>query len=171
MTQAPGKFLQLVFDQQQVHSIIGSARSMGGPRMLMRTTVSIWLVVVLLITTFTGIYYVQSTLLEIEEALPITLSTQERDIRVLVNEMGRLVQDIEFARANTGLPTFAVVLRQIDSVERYLEKMRGSYRFNDLLGISVIHAKISPAVFDVKNWLTNGIANFEPTSAHTLKAG
>jgi diguanylate cyclase (GGDEF)-like protein len=108
-------------------------------------------------------------LLEIEEALPITLSKQERDIRVLVYEMGRLVQDIEFARANTGLISFGVVLRQTDAIELYLEKMRGEYRFNDVLGVSVIHAKISPAVFDIKNWLINGIYNFEPTSAHTLR--
>ena len=47
------------------------------------------------------IYYVQRTLSEIEEALPITLSKQERDIRMLVNNMGRLVQNIGFVRANS----------------------------------------------------------------------
>lgn len=140
-----------------------------GQRMLTRPTAPLCLVLLLLITTFSGIYYVQSTLQEIEEALPITLSKQERDIRVLVNEMGRLVQDLEFARANKGLTAFGVVLRQTDAVESYLKKMRGSYRFNDLLGVSVIHAKISPAIFDIKSWLTNGISNFEPTSAQTLK--
>ena len=140
-----------------------------GQRMLTRPTAPLCLVLLLLITTFSGIYYVQSTLQEIEEALPITLSKQERDIRVLVNEMGRLVQDLEFARANKGLTAFGVVLRQTDAVESYLKKMRGSYRFSDLLGVSVIHAKISPAIFDIKSWLTNGISNFEPTSAQTLK--
>ncbi len=127
------------------------------------------LVMLLLIVTCSVIFYVQKTLLEIEEALPLTLSTQERDIRVLVNEMGRLVQDIRFARGSTGLTAFSVVLRQTDQVELYLQKMQADYRFNDILGLSVIHARISPAVFDIKTWLTNGISNFEPTSAHTLK--
>jgi diguanylate cyclase (GGDEF)-like protein len=145
------------------------ARDLLARGILTRPTVSITLVLLLLITTSSVIYYVQRTLLEIEEALPITLSKQERDIRVLVYEMGRLVQDIEFARANRGLTSFGVVLRQTDAVELYLEKMRGEYRFNDVLGVSVIHAKISPAVFDIKNWLSNGIYNFEPTSAHTLR--
>ena len=43
----------------------------SGLRMLVRPTTSIWLVILLLITTFSGIYYVQKTLLEIEEGLPI----------------------------------------------------------------------------------------------------
>jgi diguanylate cyclase (GGDEF)-like protein len=154
---------------ENLHSWSRFAKKMTENRVMIRPTASIWLVVLLLITTFSGIYYVQKTLLEIEEALPITLSTQERDIRVLVNEMGRLVQDIEFASANKGLTAFGVVLRQTDAVELYLGKMRSTYRFNDLLGVSVIHAKISPAIYDIKNWLTNGISNFEPTSAHTLK--
>jgi diguanylate cyclase (GGDEF)-like protein len=154
---------------KQLRRMLRSINKLTGHRMLTWPTASIWLVVLLLITTFSGIYFVQRTLLEIEEALPITLSIQERDIRALVNEMGRLVQDIEFARANKGLTAFGVVLRQTDTVELFLEKMRSSYRFNDLLGVSVIHARISPAIYDIKNWLTNGISNFEPTSAHTLK--
>jgi diguanylate cyclase (GGDEF)-like protein len=148
---------------------LARARSLIGRGLLTRPTVSISLVLLLLITTSSVIFYVQRTLLEIEEALPITLSKQERDIRVLVYEMGRLVQDIEFARANRGQTSFGVVLRQTDTIALYLEKMRGEYRFNDVLGVSVIHAKISPAVFDIKTWLSSGIYNFEPTSAHTLR--
>ena len=150
---------------------LGFWRSVGqlGYSLLTRPILSITLVLMLLVSTSVVIYYVQRTLLEIEEALPIKLSQQERDIRVLVNQMGRLVQDIEFARANTGLSTFGVVLRQADEVEHYLEELRGSYIFNDLLGVSVIHAKISPAIYDIKTWLTDGLYNFEPTSAHTLK--
>jgi diguanylate cyclase (GGDEF)-like protein len=149
--------------------LLARTKSLGGGGILTRPTVSISLVLLMLISTSGIIYYVQKTLLEIEEALPITLSKQERDIRVLVYEMGRLVQDIEFARANTGLTSFGVVLRQTDSVEHLLEKIRSDYRFNDVLGIAMIHAKINPAVYDIKNWLTNGVFNFEPTSAHTLK--
>ena len=140
-----------------------------GNNLLTRPIVSITLVLLLLVSTSAAIFYVQNTLLEIEEALPIKLSRQERDIRVLINEMGRLVQDIEFARANKGMTAFGVVLRQTDAVELYLEQIRGTYKFDDLLGVSVIHAKISPAIFDIKTWLTDGLYNFEPTSAHTLK--
>ena len=156
-------------DVEHIRGVLLTFLSRLSHKLLVRPTVSISLVLLLLIITSSVIFYVQRTLLEIEEALPITLSRQERDIRVLVYEMGRLVQDIEFARANTDLIAFGVVLRQTDSVERNLEKIRGDYRFNDVLGVSVLHARISPAIFDIKTWLTDGIFNFEPTSAHTLK--
>lgn len=67
-----------------------------------RPAIAIMLVAILFFGTLIGIFYVQKTLAEIEEALPITLSKQERDIRVLVNEMGRLVQSIAFTRSNQG---------------------------------------------------------------------
>jgi diguanylate cyclase (GGDEF)-like protein len=140
-----------------------------GDKLSSRRVVAISLMLVLLTTTIGVIFYVQKTLLEIEKAMPITLSKQERDIRVLVYEMGRLVQDIEFARANKSLTAFGVVLRQTDAVEKHLENMGDRYRFNDLLGVSAIHAKINPAIFDIKTWLTEGISNFEPTSNHTLR--
>lgn len=140
-----------------------------GHYLLTRPIISLMLMLLLLITTSSVILYVQKTLLEIEEALPITLSGQERDIRVLVNEMGRLVQDIEYARANKSLTAFGMVLRQIDEVELYLEEIRNNYKFNDLLGASAIHAKVSPAVYDIKTWMTRGLSNFEPTSEHILK--
>ena len=157
------------FDGNHIHEGKLTFLKRLSDKLLVRPTVSISLILLLLIVTSSVIFYVQRTLLEIEEALPITLSKQERDIRVLVYEMGRLVQDIEFARANTSLTAFGVVLRQVDSVELNLEDIRADYRFNDELGVSVIHARISPAIFDIKTWLSDGISNFEPTSSHTLK--
>ena len=66
-----------------------------GYGLLTRPTLSLTLALLMLFSSSAVIYYVQRTLLEIEEALPIKLSQQERDIRLLVNEMGRLVQDIQ----------------------------------------------------------------------------
>lgn len=138
-------------------------------KLLMRPYVSIALVAMLLLGTSAVIIYFQKTLLEIEEALPITLSKQERDIRVLVNDMERLVQEIGYARSDKSAKTFRVVLRQTLKIEDRLVKARENYRFHDLLGVSAIHAKINPAIVDIKAWLTDGLFNFEPTSAQTMK--
>ncbi len=138
-------------------------------KLLMRPYVSIGLVILLLVGTSSVIIYFQKTLLEIEEALPINLSKQERDIRVLVNDMGALVQSIGFARADQSPKTFRVVVRQTLALERQLEKISENYRFNDVLGASAIHAKLNPAIFDIKNWLTAGLFNFDPTAAQTMK--
>ncbi|MCP4387053.1 MAG: EAL domain-containing protein [Gammaproteobacteria bacterium] len=138
-------------------------------KLLMRPYVSIALVMMLLLGTSSVIIYFQKTLLEIEEALPITLSKQERDIRVLVNNMGALVQNFGLARADQSPKSFRAVFRQTLEIERHLETVRENYRFDDVLGVSAIHAKLNPAIVDIKNWLTAGLFNFEPTSAQTMK--
>ena len=138
-------------------------------KLLMRPYVSITLVILLLVGTTSVIIYFQKTLLEIEEALPITLSKQERDIRKLVNDMGSLVQSIGFARADQSPKTFRVVVRQTLALEKQLEEISENYRFNDVLGASAMHAKLNPAIFDIKNWLTAGLFNFDPTAAQTMK--
>jgi diguanylate cyclase (GGDEF)-like protein len=138
-------------------------------KLLLRPAISVFLVLLLLVSAASVIFYVQRTLSEIEEALPLTLSRQERDIRVLVNDTGRLVQSIGFARAHPGTNEFRVVVRESLEVEQNLKRMRDNYRFNDVLGISAIHAVLNPAIFDIKTWLTDGIYDFEPTSGYTLK--
>ncbi len=138
-------------------------------KLLMRPYVSIALVMMLLLGTSSVIIYFQKTLLEIEEALPITLSKQERDIRVLVNNMGALVQNFGLARADQSPKSFRAVFRQTLEIERHLETVRENYRFDDVLGVSAIHAKLNPAIVDIKKWLTSGLFNFEPTSAQTMK--
>ncbi len=143
--------------------------SLRNHKLLARPIISIALVALLLVTTLGVIVYVQKTLLDIEEALPITLSKQERDIRELVNEMGRLVNSIEFARASQSPVQVRIVFRQTGEIEKNLVAVRDNHRFNDVLGVSTIHAILNPAIYDIRNWLSEGIYNFEPTSAQTLK--
>ena len=143
--------------------------SLRNHKLLARPIISIVLVALLLVATLGVIVYVQKTLLDIEEALPITLSKQERDIRELVNEMGRLVNSIEFARASQSPVQVRIVFRQTGEIEKNLVAVRDNHRFKDLLGVSTIHAILNPAIYDIRNWLSQGIYNFEPTSAQTLK--
>ncbi len=143
--------------------------SLRNHKLLARPIISVALVALLLVTTLGVIVYVQKTLLDIEEALPITLSKQERDIRELVNEMGRLVNSIEFARASQSPVQVRIVFRQTGEIEKNLVAVRDNHRFNDVLGVSTIHAILNPAIYDIRNWLSQGIYNFEPTSAQTLK--
>ena len=138
-------------------------------KVLVGPLISVSLVLLLLIGTASIIFYVQRTLLEIEEALPITLSKQERDIRILVNDMGRLVQSIKLARANRAQTDFNDIIRQSEHVDLYLEQIRENYRFNDVLGVSAIHAKLNPVIFDIRTWASKGIYNFAPNSEHTLR--
>jgi diguanylate cyclase (GGDEF)-like protein len=138
-------------------------------KLLVRPVTSIALVLLLLIASSSVIIYVQTTLLEIEEALPIRLATEERDARALVNQMEHLVHTIEFARESTTAEGFEMVIEQILAVETYLEAIRENYRFRDELGISAIHARLNPAIFDIKAWLSEGVYHYTPTSIQTMK--
>ena len=133
--------------------------------LLTKPAIPIALVAIMLVGTVSVIVYVQRTLSEIEEALPITLSKQERDIRVLVSDMGRLVQNIRSARNNLTPENFDLIVKQTSQVGYDLEKIRSNYRFNDMLGVSAIHAKLNPAIFDIESWLSLGIYNIGPKSA------
>jgi diguanylate cyclase (GGDEF)-like protein len=138
-------------------------------KLLVRPMTSIALIVMLLVASSSVIIYVQKTLSEIEEALPIKLAAEERDARVLVNKMGRLVLNIGFARKNNTPAGFEMVIAQTLAIETYLGTIRENYRFDDLLGISAIHAKLNPAIFDIKAWLSEGVHSFTPTSSQTMK--
>jgi len=138
-------------------------------KLLMRPVTSIVLVLVLLIASSSVIIYVQKTLSEIEEALPIRLATEERDIRVLVNNMQRLVQIIGFAGESNSTTGYEMVIKQTLEVETHLDVIRESYRFDEMLGISAIHATLYPAIFDIKTWLNKGVYHFAPRSLQTMK--
>jgi len=138
-------------------------------KVLVRPVVSITLLLVVLIASLSVVVYVQNTLSEIEEALPIRLAVEERDARVLVNHMEILVQNIRFARNAKTISGFDMVIEQTGRVEQYLDVIRESYRFDDVLGVSAIHAILYPAIFDIKAWLSKGIHKFEPRSLQTMK--
>jgi len=137
--------------------------------LLVRPMTSMTLLLALLVTSFSVVIYVQNTLSEIEEALPIRLAVEERDARVLVNHMEILVQNIRFARNGKTVMGFDMVTEQTGRVEQYLDVIRESYRFDEVLGVSAIHAILYPAIFDIKAWLSKGVHNFEPRSLQTMK--
>ena len=137
--------------------------------LLVRPLTSIALVLLLLIASSSVIIYVQKTLSEIEEALPIKLAAEQRDARVLVNQMERLVRNIEFVRGTNTAEGFEMVVEQTIEIETYLEEIRENYRFRDVLGISAIHAKLNHAIFDIKAWLSEGVYHFTPRSMQTMK--
>ena len=123
-------------------------------KLLVRPVISIALVLALSMASTSVIIYVQKTLSEIEEALPIRLATEEREARELVNHMERLVQNIGFARDSQTATGFEMVIEQTLEVESYLGVIRENYLFDDVLGITAIHAKLNPAIYDIKAWLS-----------------
>ena len=154
----------------KAHPLVERLLKILNHKVMVGPLISFCLVLALLIGTTIIIFYVQRTLSEIEEALPITLAKQERELTMLVTDMGNLVQSIKLARVEQKTQVaFNDAVRQARDVDQKLESIRESYRFNDVLGVSAIHAILNPAIFDIRTWLKNGIYNFGPTSDKTLE--
>ncbi|HHH39230.1 MAG TPA: EAL domain-containing protein [Sedimenticola sp.] len=131
---------------------------------------SLVLVATILLGTTAIIHYVHKTLGAIEEALPITLARQERDVGVLMGEVTDLIHAVHLAQTTTrtGPGGIEGIHREVDRIEAHLEKIRESYSFNDLIGASAIHAVVNPAIFDIGNWARQGIYSFPPDAPQTL---
>ena len=141
----------------------------GGKNLIAGSLATIVLVASIVLGAAVISYYAQKTLSEIEEALPITLARQENEVTLLVAEMDDLVHAIYRSRLEQASGTHALLLESVRKVDLHLRRLRNSYSFNDLIGVSAIHAALSPAIFDIQIWLTEGVSVLGPDSPQTLK--
>jgi len=137
-------------------------------KLLTCSTSSLVLISLLLLFTSTFIYYTHKTLGDIQASLPIALSMQEQDVALLVNEFSDLIYLVQAAKAAGDSEAIKKLVDQISTVDRHLAKMREDYRFNDLIGVSAIHAVLNPAIFDISRWSREGVHLFPPASPETL---
>ena len=123
------------------------------------------IIVVIICAVFSGVYYVQTTMRNIESALPFQVVKEKTALTILTDNLGNLVHSIsnlknspdsEAARGN--------VLNDLAKTEQQLEFVRNNYRFENLLGATAIHAVIYPALFDMRNWLTSGVHDLSASS-------
>ncbi|MCP4074880.1 MAG: EAL domain-containing protein [Gammaproteobacteria bacterium] len=124
--------------------------------------------IILLSTTFI-IYYVNQTLGEIKHALPLSLSQQESDIDLLLNDVKELIHSVKLSQINHSTHNHETTINLFNKLEDRLIYIRDRYSFNDLIGATEIHAAVNPAVIDIKLWLNEGVYNFAPDSLVTLK--
>ncbi|OUS11300.1 hypothetical protein A9Q97_07370 [Rhodospirillales bacterium 47_12_T64] len=110
------------------------------------------------------IYFSWSSLQDIEKALPITVAKQERDIALLVQDVSDLAWQARLANSAPSGKHTQEILDQVARVENRLELMRNTYNFDNLVGASAMHAVITPALGDIKRWLTKGVFNLPPGS-------
>ena len=129
---------------------------------------SLLLITLLLLVTGAFIYYAHKTLGDIQASLPIDLSKQEQDVALLVSEFSDLIRLVQSAKSADKPEAIKRLADQISLVDRHLEKMREEYRFNDLIGVSAIHAVLNPAMFDISKWSRKGVYSFPPESPQTL---
>ncbi|MFD2205676.1 sensor histidine kinase [Kiloniella antarctica] len=105
------------------------------------------------------IYFAWSSLQDIEKALPITIVQQQRDIALLVQDASDLAWQARLANSAPSPENNQKILDQVSRVEKRMKHMRTTYNFDNLVGASAMHSVISPALADIRRWLTSGVYN------------
>ena len=121
-----------------------------------------------LVGLFVTIYVFHSTLLDIERSLPIIETEQERDLASLYQEFTVLAKAITMAKSEPSEPHLKAARKAGQKVDKRLKQLRSKYNFDNLNGASAIHAIVSPAVFDIEQWLQAGIYAYSPSSPAVL---
>lgn len=127
-----------------------------------------WVVAVTILLTVLVAYFVHSSLQQIRQEIPLTLSQQERDIVRLLYDLGELVRVVQLARADPDEERTEAVLQSVDTAEARLSEIRSTYNFDNMIGASAVYAVVNPALFDIRLWLTEGLYSFDPRSDQVL---
>ena len=128
--------------------------------------------VILLITvgTYVLVSYVQTTLRGIEDALPTEVLRQKTELTVLTRNLGYLEKSIEMHRSfPENLAGRERILEDVTGLHSQLEKIKQKFKLDNLLGAASFHAIISPALFDVERWITEGVYGFGPDSEQVIE--
>ncbi|WP_193369509.1 PAS domain-containing hybrid sensor histidine kinase/response regulator [Pelagibius marinus] len=129
---------------------------------------AVWVVAMAILLTVPVAYFVHSSIEQIRSDIPLTLSQQERDIVLLLHDLGDLAQAVQLARADPGSERNEAVLQSVDAAQAKLSEIRSTYNFDNMIGASAVYAVVNPALFDIRLWLTEGLYGFTPGSDQVL---
>lgn len=144
--------------------MLSSAASyVGRLRMPGATTRSIALIV---LATGIVIYYVHNTLSDIERSLPLKILEQRQDIGMLQQSVGELRNLVE--TAGSGASDIHRILDKVKILELQLERIRSTYKLDNIMGTASLHAVLAPMLFDIGRWLTEGVHGYNLTEQQLL---
>ena len=116
-----------------------------------------------------GVYYVQTTLRNIESALPFQVVKEKTALTGLTDKLGDLVNSISDLKVTPNSELiYQESLKDLASTEDQLKFVRDNYRFENQLGATAFHAVIYPALFDIRGWLTSGVHDLPARSGLVL---
>ncbi len=126
----------------------------------------------LLVAIFVGttgiILYVETSISNLKEVLPIEVIRQERDVFLMIDDLITLQREVELSLPAPTSEGVARILQRLAVVERHLEQMKRVYAFDTLVGASAMQATVRPMVQDLNGWLREGIGDDPPDSIEVL---
>ncbi|MDF2368366.1 PAS domain-containing hybrid sensor histidine kinase/response regulator [Sneathiella sp.] len=134
-----------------------------------------YVVAILALTLFVigTIRYVQETLSDIEESIPLQVIEDSQAMASILFDIEDIIQIVAVTKITNGeerARSIETVQHKLQEVSIVLEQKRVKYGFDNLIGTAAIYGVLRPALFDLEGWLQNGIGGLPPTSDIVLTA-
>ncbi len=126
------------------------------------------LILAVLVGTAGVILFVEGSLSNLRQILPVEVLRQERDLVLMLDDLIAWEAAVEKAAVSPSTAQVAVILRHVEVMERRLETLQDSYAFDNLVGAASMYATLTPVVSDVRLWLSEGIGGLAPSSPEVL---
>jgi signal transduction histidine kinase len=117
-----------------------------------------------LIGTTAIVLYVEASISELKQVLPVEVLRQERDVVFLIDDLASLQQAIRAARGQSSVERRQAIIERINVIDRRIGELVKGYSFSSQIGIASMHATLKPVTEDLKLWLSDGVQGLEPGS-------
>lgn len=121
-----------------------------------------------LIGTTALVLYVEASISQLKQVLPVEVLRQERDVVFIIDDLVYLQDAIREARTAPTADNRQAVVDRIELIERRIEDLNDSYEFSSQIGIASMYATLKPVASDLKLWLTDGVQGLAPDSEVVL---
>ena len=115
------------------------------------------------------IAYVQATVRQVEEELPLRVMSEKRAMETVARNFYEFLAVTEAARIHPTAGNLESIREHLLVVTNDLRTLRERYAFDTLIGASALHAAMEPAVEDIQLWLHKGFGNLPPASPVVLQ--
>ena len=118
----------------------------------------------LLLCTLGIVVFVHAELTSVEEGLPLEVLTQQQEGAVLARELTGLRAAVEAAGSAPSAGELEMLRGLVDRAKAKVESLQDGHDFDQLLGVSAMHAVVAPVLDDLERWLALGLHGQAPGS-------
>ncbi|HCE21640.1 MAG TPA: hypothetical protein DF282_03885, partial [Hyphomonas sp.] len=134
-----------------------------------------YILAILALTLFVAgtVRYVQVTLADIEESIPLKVIEDSQAMSAILFDINEITQGLAVAKLAIGMERerkLAAVRDRLANVNTALEEKRVEYGFDNLIGTAAIYGVLSPALFDMRGWIQDGISGLPPENDIVVNA-
>ena len=136
------------------------------PRQLLRPTGA--LVATILISTAAILYYVQYSITDLRQRLPLETVEHQRDLVISIQDLLALREAVIVARTTPSAASFQKISGRVRTLHANLETSHHQAEYLLPLGGMEISAAIRTLVRDLELWLREGALGYPPNSPYVL---